>query len=192
MTVMICKAVFLWIVSVFTANLEVQIEGPHGWAEKLPTWVAKHSFGGQLYTLLMNGKTLTGYHFYLLGLLLILFHLPLLFTPFSLVLECELLSYFLLFCVVWDFLWFVINPHFGIGALRNKEVWWHQKWLWGLPTDYWSGAVASAVVFCAPFLTEASALGNAAGRWLILLLVNLFGCALAILYARLFIKPIPK
>jgi len=32
------KVVYFYIIAIFLAILEIQIEGKHGWAEKLPTW----------------------------------------------------------------------------------------------------------------------------------------------------------
>ena len=39
----------------------------------------------------------------------------------------------------WDFLWFVLNPHYGVGKFKKESVWWHAKshWLFNItPFDY--------------------------------------------------------
>ena len=33
---------YFFLIAFFLAHLEIQIEGPHGWAEKLPTWSPPH------------------------------------------------------------------------------------------------------------------------------------------------------
>jgi len=47
---------------------------------------------------------------------------------------------------VWDFLWFVINPHYGIKKFRPNCIAWHKRWLLGVPLDYW-GSVALSFLF---------------------------------------------
>ena len=42
-----------------------------------------------------------------------------------------------LFWVVEDFLWFVLNPHFGWSKFNKNSIWWHKRWFLGLPLDYW-------------------------------------------------------
>jgi membrane protease YdiL (CAAX protease family) len=39
----------------------------------------------------------------------------------------------------WDFLWFVLNPHFKLKKFHREKIWWHEKiiWIFGLmPWDY--------------------------------------------------------
>ncbi len=56
-------AFYLFGLCILLAYLEVQIEGPHGWAERLPTWRPQsHAWYARLYTRLMGQKQLTGYH----------------------------------------------------------------------------------------------------------------------------------
>ena len=35
---------FVFVAALIFAKLEIEIEGPHGWAEKLPTWRIEHHF----------------------------------------------------------------------------------------------------------------------------------------------------
>lgn len=130
------------------AVLEVQIEGPHGWAEKLPTWrpsgpvarAAARAFGG---------KPITGYHLVLVLFLLMCLHLPASFAGpgWTLRDEAWALSRFFLLSVFWDFQWFVLNPHFGLARFNGDTVWWHRRWLFGrLPADYVFGVLIAALL----------------------------------------------
>ena len=50
---------FILIAAFVFAKLEIEVEGPHGWAEKLPTWRIEHHF---LLDWLFGGRPLTSYH----------------------------------------------------------------------------------------------------------------------------------
>lgn len=83
-----------WTSFVF-AKVEIEIEGPHGWAEKLPTWrlpkehwVSKRLFGG---------RHATGYHVWINIFIFSFLHIIYLFTNFNLKLELMLLSFWVLF-----------------------------------------------------------------------------------------------
>lgn len=43
----------------------------------------------------------------------------------SLPAELRILSFLLLFWVVQDFLWVVLNPSFGIRRFDARHAWWH-------------------------------------------------------------------
>ena len=43
----------------------------------------------------------------------------------------------MLFWVLEDFFWFIINPHYGWKRYRQQEIAWHPKWFWILPADHW-------------------------------------------------------
>jgi hypothetical protein len=123
------------------AKLEIQIEGQAGWAAKLPTWrVEKH----WLLDVFWGGRPLTGYHAWAFGFMFLVFHLPLAIVPhFSWWLEARILGSLGVFWIVEDFLWFVLNPAYGLRRFRRETVAWHPRWLLGAPLDYWVfGAVA--------------------------------------------------
>lgn len=134
------------------ALLEIQIEGPAGWASALPTWRWAPRF---------LKRPVTGYHVYLLTFILLLLHLPQLYMGFSWAREAELLSLFFLLAVGWDFLWFAHNPHFGLARFRPEHVWWFGPWWLRVPCDYWIGTGLSAAVYILPAADRAAA----AGRW---------------------------
>lgn len=137
------KYSYLFLIVLALAALEVQIEGKHGWMKKIPTWRIRSKFFG----FFMGGKELTGYLFYLLIILLMFFHLPFLGgATWSWQAEVEIISLFLLFSVFWDFLWFVLNPYYGLKRLKKKYVYWHKQWFLGMPLDYTRGIVISLLI----------------------------------------------
>lgn len=133
----------LFAVCLFLALLEVHIEGPHGWAVSLPTW----RFDRPWVRKLTNGKPITGYHVYMNLVILGFLHYPLILSQWTLVGELRVLSQFFLVAVWWDFLWFVINPHFGLRRFKSKNIWWHKQWIAGMPMDYPMGMIVSAALW---------------------------------------------
>jgi hypothetical protein len=46
-------------------------------------------------------------------------------------------TYFVL-AVVWDYLWFVLNPAYTVRRFRRGNVWWFEvPWIWRFPLDYY-------------------------------------------------------
>lgn len=174
------KYVYLFLIVLALAALEVQIEGKHGWMKKIPTWRVR----SKIFGFFMGGKELTGYLFYLLIILLMFFHLPFLGgAMWSWQAEVEILSLFLLFSVFWDLLWFILNPYYGIKRLKKKYVYWHKQWLFGVPLDYTRGIIISFAIACINF-----PLGIA--KWAYALLIFTLGSMIIIgikhFYKRLF------
>ena len=129
-------AVYVLATAFAFARLEIEIEGPHGWAEKLPTW----RLSNRCTKLLWGCRPLTGYHFWVLILFALFAHLPfaLGLWTWSLQLELRVIAFFILLLVIEDFLWFVLNPHFGVRRFRRQHIWWHAPaWWWCMPRDYW-------------------------------------------------------
>ena len=123
-------------VAALFARLEIHVEGPNGWAAKLPTWRLENRWTRLFY----SGKPLTGYHLYSLLLSLAFVHLPfgLGLVPLTWRAEARVLAFVVLFWVLEDFLWFVLNPAFGLKRFRPEHIWWHRaKWWWIMPRDYW-------------------------------------------------------
>ena len=121
---------YLIICALILALLEIQIEGKYGWAKKLPTFKLKQKIGI---------KPITGYHIYFLSFTILLIHLPLFFTGWSLKNELLIIGSWIFIWSLEDFLWFIFNPYFGLKKFnkQNKNLWWHQSWFLGLPTFYW-------------------------------------------------------
>ncbi len=123
------------------AKVEIEIEGGDGWAAKLPTWKVQN----RLTDLLYGGRPLTGYHLWVQLFVLVFCHVPFAFgLPFAWRNEALVVSFMILFWILEDFLWFVVNPRFGIRKFQAKEIWWHEKAWWLVaPREYFvMGAVA--------------------------------------------------
>lgn len=141
--------IYLFITATVLAILEIQIEGQHGWAKNLPTWRPHSSkWYVRLYSKMMSGKEMTGYHVSMFAFVLLLFHLPYVFG-LTLTLEhwLKTFSFFFIFVVLWDFLWFVLNPHYPLKQFKKEHLSFHHKeWFLGMPTDYWGALVISLAV----------------------------------------------
>jgi hypothetical protein len=128
--------IYLLLMAGIFARLEIQIEGPNGWAANLPTWRIHNRWTKIFY----GSRPLTGYHLWMLIFVLTLIHAPAAMQPsvWSWGLELRVVSFYILFFLVEDFLWFVMNPAFGIRRFRREHIWWHApSWWWVMPRDYW-------------------------------------------------------
>jgi len=133
------------LASLLFAKAEINIEGPAGWAAGLPTWRVENRWT----RLFLGRKPLTGYHAYMFGTLAFLCHVPYFVGLAALTArsEARVMSFFILFCIVEDFLWFALNPAFGLSRFKADAVWWHRStwWLFA-PRDYFVfGPVAIAL-----------------------------------------------
>ncbi len=125
--------VFMAFLAFLLALWEIQIEGKDGFAAKLPTWRLEK---GRLVKL-TGGRPITGYHLFMVLFLIALVHLPLFFVPWSWRLESLLIGFFIGMLLLEDFLWFVLNPHYGIKNFRKGKIWWHPRWRGPVPDFYW-------------------------------------------------------
>ncbi|MCD4761215.1 hypothetical protein K8R42_04945, partial [bacterium] len=94
-----------------------------------------------------SGREPTGYHMTIFTFVLLILHLPYVFG-LDLVLTNWLrtISLFFIFVVLWDFLWFVLNPYHPLKQFGPKHIWWHKKWWGGLPSDYYLSVLLSFLV----------------------------------------------
>src|SRR5262249_31704041 len=118
------------------ARVEIEIEGPNGWAENLPTWRLRNKWT----RLCFGDRPITGYHVWAILFVTLLSHLPLAmdWPRWSWHRELQVLAFVILFFVVEDFLWFVLNPAYGVRRFRREHIWWHRDtWWWVMPRDYW-------------------------------------------------------
>ena len=145
---LIATNLYLFIMAVVLALVEIQIEGPDGWAKSLPTWrPGRRGLFVRLYERLLGGKEMTGYHLAMFAFIALVFHLPFFFgEALTLTAWLTTLSLFFLFVILWDFLWFVLNPHYPLKRFKKEHIWWHKKWLGRLPVDYLGGIVISALL----------------------------------------------
>lgn len=126
---------FVLVLSYFFAKVEIQIEGPSGWAQNLPTWrIEKH----WLLDIFFGGRAMTGYHAWALSFILLIFHLPFAFNGhWSWALEMRAIGALVLFWGIEDFLWFLVNPSYGLRKFKKEHIPWHPRWLLFLPIEYW-------------------------------------------------------
>lgn len=141
-------AVYLLATAYAFARLEIEIEGPNGWAGNLPTWRIRNRWTNLLY----GGRPLTGYHLWIQVFILMMVHSPFAMSiwNWSLALELRVLSFLVLFFIVEDFLWFLINPAFGIRRFRREHIWWHAPtWWWVMPREYWVFSLVGLAAYVA-------------------------------------------
>jgi len=125
--------VFMLFMSTLLALWEIQIEGRDGWAAKTPGWRIEK---GWLVRLAGN-RPVTGYHLYMTLFLIAMMHLSLFFVPWSWRLESLLMGFYVGMVFLEDFLWFVLNPYYGIKNFRPSKIWWHRTWWGPVPALYW-------------------------------------------------------
>ena len=153
-------APLLCVLALMLALVEIEIEGPYGWAEKLPTPYRVSGPLAKLFGLILGGKPLTGYNLLMFTATLIAFHLPFAFgAAWTAARELSLLAAWVSWSALWDCLWFLLNPAYGWRRFRRGNVWWHSRWLWRLPIDYWVAAVVSLALAVAAQLAQAGGPG---------------------------------
>jgi hypothetical protein len=123
------------LLAFFFAHVEIEIEGAAGWAANLPTWRIEHH---PLLDIFWGGRAMTGYHAWMFPFIALFFHLPIFFSGgWHWRRECRVIACIMLFWITEDFLWFALNPAWGLARFNPVDVHWHKHWLWGLPVDYW-------------------------------------------------------
>ena len=134
---------FMVLLAFLFAQWEIQIEGKEGWAAKLPGWRIKKGWLVRL----MGGRPITGYHLFMISFTIAIVHLLLFFVPWSWQLESLIIGFYAGMMLLEDFLWFVLNPHYGIKSFRRGKIWWHDKWWGPVPSFYWVLIVIVVVLF---------------------------------------------
>lgn len=146
---------YIFALAVVLALLEIQIEGENGWAKELPAWRPKENhWSGKLMQKILD-KELTGYHIVLTIFLLLFLHFPIILgAPWGLEQELKILSYYFIYVSVWDFYWFILNPHFPLKHFRAEHIWWHKNWFLGLPVDYLGATLISFLILLPVYFTQ--------------------------------------
>ncbi len=133
------------VLAYFFAKAEIHIEGEAGWAANLPTWRIENHW---LLDLFWGGRAMTGYHAWVFPFIAFFFHFPLFFmAQWSWALEARVAASIMLFWIVEDFLWFLLNPAFGWRRFSAQHVNWHKNWIVGAPVEYWIFSGASGALF---------------------------------------------
>ena len=141
----------LWVglLGFFFAMVEIQIEGPAGWAASLPTWRIESHW---LLDAFWGGRPMTGYHAWVFSFMALAFHLPVFVNGlWSIKLEARIIGCVMLFWIVEDFLWFALNPAFGLAKFEPQFVPWHKNWLGAVPTDYATFTAGALVLIAYSF-----------------------------------------
>lgn len=148
MQAIIISNVYLFILATVLAILEIQIEGKNGWAMNLPTWRPnKVNRFIKIYKKLMSDREVTGYHITMFTFVLLILHLPYAFgQTLNLVNWLMTISLFFIFVILWDFLWFVLNPYHPLKKFNKEHIWWHKKWWARAPLDYYLSILLSFIV----------------------------------------------
>ncbi len=145
-----------WIalLAFFFAQVEIQIEGCHGWASALPTWrIDRHP----LLDIFWGGRPMTGYHAWVVSFMFLAFHLPqVACNSFTFRLEARSLGSLMLFWIVEDLLWFLLNPAYGPARFAPAFIPWHKHWRMGVPTDYLTFTVVGAALLWWSFRDRSS------------------------------------
>ena len=127
---------YVALLALFFAEVEIQIEGAAGWAANLPTWRVEHHW---LLDIFWGSRPMTGYHAWIFPFMLLVFHLPLvMLNVWSWKLEARILGSVALFWIIEDALWFLLNPAFGFSKFSPEYIPWHKHWFGFMPTDYWT------------------------------------------------------
>lgn len=134
--------IFLFLAAILFALAEIQIEGPNGWASKLPTWRYKINT-----RLAFINREITGYHTFIFALMFLLPHFIFVFVPWSIHRELYIISFYILLNPLEDFLWFALNPNYRLTRFRKEYVLWHKYWFMHLPADYWITIPLGIVLF---------------------------------------------
>ncbi len=171
---------FILLVSFALAKLEIEIEGKDGWAAKLPTWRLRNKF-----TKIIYGKApLTGYHFWLITTILWFLHGVFVLTlSWDLTLELHILSAFCFIWLVEDFLWFVLNPHYGLKKFTQKDITWHHEWFGSIPLSYLKFFTGGVIFFLLSFIAQDTPLANPS-----IMMICLFGIVASFFVAQLEIQ----
>ena len=125
-------AILTVVLALIFACIEIEIEGPCGWADKLPTPATGP-----------NKKSLTIYHYLIFCLMFIVFCSIFFINPrnFNIGNLAFVFAYTLLFFTLEDFYWFSLNPYYkmdGTNIKSGKKAWWHYK-IGNCPALYISG-----------------------------------------------------
>lgn len=154
-------AVYLFILATWLALLEVQIEGKDSWAVKLPCWRPNPDWiVSRIYSKIMGGLPLTGYHAVMFSFVFVILHFPLFTgTSWKLSEEMKICSAYFLLSPTWDFLYFVWNPYFFLIKDNPNAIVRHKTWILKLfPADYTAAiAISLAFIVVAALLLKNSA-----------------------------------
>ena len=133
--------IYLIILALLHARVEIMIEGKSGWALRLPCWRIDNCV-----TRFIIGKEITGYHCWLIVMFLFLFHSPFLFISWNIKKELLTLGLFNWYWIAEDFFWFVESKYYGFKNFKKGRIFWHKRWILGIPVSYWGAAIVGSLL----------------------------------------------
>lgn len=104
----IINSAYWFFVSLMFALFEVENEGKYGWSTRSQTWFVLPKHLPEWMKKFFN-KPLTGYHFFM-GI------------PWTLKTEFYALAVYLAWTPLWDLLWLIFNPNYGIEKLGARKL----------------------------------------------------------------------
>ena len=161
---MIITPLYITIYAILFSLLEIEIEGKHGWAKKLPTPPIFY--------------TLTTYHM-IMNIMVILTLIYSLYPNNIYVMIFYISAWF----IIEDTMWFMLNPYYTITNYRRNNIPWlkDQNWYLGMPLQNYIGL---AIMGAAAYLNGTKELMIAGMIMAIVIAVILF---LSPLYHRYYI-----
>lgn len=165
----VVNSIMWFLMALFFAAIYATVEGNKPWAANLDTWRPDPSvwWVKLLYWIPCLGREVNGFDTF--GLVfLCLFGLVLIpvwewthSRPMPIHELLELAVYFTAICVIEDFVWYAINPHFGFAkfdAIHTSGM--YNWWLLGFPGQYWEGFLLTL-----PLSIGSRSLGRQQKRW---------------------------
>ena len=153
------RIVLLWLWCFGLACIEIEIEGGYGWVQRLPTWWLSRGIVGRIYAIAMGHRPLTGYHVFAFTIPLLILHLTYTMgVEWTLGEELRTIATFFALAVIWDYLWFVLNPAYTVARFKRGNVWWFEvPWIWRFPLDYYSGIGLSVALAALAAIADGTA-----------------------------------
>ena len=144
--------IFIFVYGFLWALTMVNAEGLVGWGGVSPAWkLDTRRWYSFLFWPFAQGRPVNFLPVSAIMTFTVSFLLPVIWNinkniPFTLINFGELVSYFIIFAILEDFIWFLINPYYGLRKFNKQIVTWHPRWLGFLPTDYWIALVIYIIV----------------------------------------------
>lgn len=130
----ITRAVYFFVLALAFALFEVESEGKHGWSARSQTWFVLPKHFPNWLKRIFN-KPLTGYHIFVFVAAFFVSHWHFFMgVSWSWKMEFQALAIYLAWSPLWDYLWLLFNPHYGVSKLGSGGFWWYKEswWVGGL------------------------------------------------------------
>jgi len=139
---MIIIIFYLILLAAIHAKMELMSEGKMGWGLRFPCW----TINNRIINLLIN-KPLTGYHFYMCLMFLLLFHSPFLFISWTIKKELTTMGLFFWYWIIEDFMWFAESKYYGLRNFKKGRIYWHRRWFLNfIPVSYAWGMIIGTIL----------------------------------------------